>query len=153
MDTEVALSDKILLLKKIDIFEGLSVAELSAVGSVTEQVFHKAQEIVIRAGEIGETMFLILDGEVSVHIPDQTGGEIEVDRIRSGDYFGEMALFENIPRTATVRTQTRTRLLVLHKQEFNEIVREYPQIALEICKVLSARIRKLHGRIKQEKTA
>jgi len=44
-------------------------------------------------------------------------------------------------------------LLVLHKQEFNEIVREYPQIALEICKVLSARIRKLHGRIKQEKTA
>ena len=86
---------------------------------------------------------------MSVHIGDETGNEIEVDRIKAGDYFGEMALFEDVPRSATIRTETDSRLLVLHKQEFNEIVREYPQIALTICKVLSSRIRTLHEKIKK----
>jgi CRP-like cAMP-binding protein len=73
--------------------------------------------------------------------------EIELDRINPGDYFGEMALFENEVRSATIRTVEASRLLVLHKREFEEIVREYPQIALHICKVLSHRLRKLHGRL------
>ncbi len=73
--------------------------------------------------------------------------EIELDRISAGDYFGEMALFEDVLRSATIRTEQESRLLVLHKQEFKEIVREYPQIALNICKILSARIRKLHKKL------
>jgi len=148
MASEVVATDKILLLKKIEMFEGLSVAELAAVGSVTEEVRYHPGEIVIRRGEMGETMYLIIDGEVSVHIGDKRGEEIEVDRIKTGDYFGEMALFEDVERSATIRTEAESRLLVLHKQEFNEIVREYPQIALTICKVLSNRIRTLHSKIK-----
>ncbi|HUU80805.1 MAG TPA: cyclic nucleotide-binding domain-containing protein, partial [Acidobacteriota bacterium] len=65
-----------------------------------------------------------------------------------GDYFGEMALFEDDVRSATIRTAEESHLLVLHKREFAEIVREYPQIALHICKVLSQRIRELHQKIK-----
>ena len=149
MTTEVVITDKILLLKKIEMFEGLTVSELAAVGSVTEEVQFQPGEIVIKKGEMGETMYLIIKGEVSVHIGDANGKEIEVDRIKAGDYFGEMALFEDVPRSATIRTETDSRLLVLHNQEFNEIVREYPQIALTICKVLSSRIRTLHEKIKQ----
>jgi len=149
MASEVVVTDKILLLKKIEMFEGLTVAELAAVGSVTEDVYYQPGEVVIKRGDMGETMYLIIDGEVSVHIGDESGKEIEVDRIREGDYFGEMALFENVARSATIRTETESRLLMLHKQEFNEIVREYPQIALTICKVLSSRIRTLHEKIKK----
>ncbi|MCG6909172.1 MAG: cyclic nucleotide-binding domain-containing protein [Deltaproteobacteria bacterium] len=149
MAKEVVITDKILLLKKIEMFEGLTVSELAAVGSVTEEVQYEPGEIVIKRGDMGETMYLIISGEVSVHIGDAGGNEIEVDRIREGDYFGEMALFEDVPRSATIRTESESRLLVLHKQEFNEIVREYPQIALTICKVLSSRIRTLHEKIKQ----
>ena len=149
MATEVVITDKILLLKKIEMFEGLTVSELAAVGSVTEEVQFQPGEVVIKRGEMGETMYLLIKGEVSVHIGDTSGNEIEVDRIKAGDYFGEMALFEDVPRSATIRTETESRLLVLHKQEFNEIVREYPQIALTICKVLSSRIRTLHEKIKQ----
>jgi len=58
-----------------------------------------------------------------------------------------MALFEDILRSATIRAEQESHLLVLHKQEFKEIVREYPQIALNICKVLSGRIRKLHKKM------
>jgi len=149
MAAEVVITDKILLLKKIEMFEGLTVSELAAVGSVTEEVLFQPNEVVIKRGEMGETMYLMISGEVSVHIGDESGNEIEVDRIKAGDYFGEMALFEDVPRSATIRTETESRLLVLHKQEFNEIVREYPQIALTICKVLSSRIRTLHEKIRQ----
>ena len=151
MEPETTLSDKIILLRGIEIFEGLSVGELAAVASVTEETDYPEGQIVIREGEPGETLYLIINGEVSV-IKGLGGDQpIELDRIGKGDYFGEMALFEDIERTASIRTESDSRLLILHKQEFKQIVREYPQIALEICKVLSLRIRRLHGKIKEKK--
>ena len=149
MGTEISIPDKILHLRKIQIFEGLSITELAAVASVTEEIVFQPDETVIKEGEPGETMYLILEGEVSVNKGQEQGREIELDRISAGDYFGEMALFEDIPRSATIRTQKETRLLMLHKREFAEIVREYPQIALHICRVLGARLRKLHDKVKR----
>jgi len=149
MGTEISVPDKILHLRRIKIFEGLSITELAAVASVTEEIVFQPGETVIKEGEPGETMYLILEGEVSVNKGQEQGHEIELDRISAGDYFGEMALFEDIPRSATIRTQKETRLLMLHKREFAEIVREYPQIALHICRVLGARLRKLHDKVKR----
>ena len=150
METEISIPDKILRLKGINIFEGLSVSELAAIASVTEEVDYPVGEIVIREGESGETMFLIIKGEVSVikGAGEEGKREIELARIGTGDYFGEMALFEDAPRSATIRTVEEARFLILHKQEFTEIVREYPQIALHICRALSERIRKLHEKVK-----
>jgi len=148
MVSEVSISDKIILLKRIEIFEGLSVSELAAVASITEEMDTPAGDLVIQEGSFGETMYLVIQGEVSV-IKDLDGkNELELDRIMSGDYFGEMALFEDVVRSASIRTEEPSRFLALHKEEFKEIVREYPQIALEICKVLGGRIRKLHEKIK-----
>lgn len=150
MESEISLPEKILHLRSIQIFQDLSVSELAAVASVTEEAVYPAGEVVIREGEPGDTMYLIIMGEVSVMKSQQGEAgshEIELDRIRAGDYFGEMALFEDVVRSATIRTAEESRLLVLNKQEFTEIVREYPQIALHICRVLSDRIRRLHQKI------
>jgi ATP/ADP translocase len=151
MEKEISIPDKILRLRGIEIFEGLSVSELAAVASVTEEAFYPPGETVIKEGEAGDTMYLVVKGEVSV-LKGQEGEEgareIELDRIRAGGYFGEMALFEDVMRSATIRTSEESHLLVLHKREFTEIVREYPQIALHICKELSGRIRHLHDKVK-----
>ena len=149
METETNIPEKILHLRRIQIFEGLSVSELAAVASVTDEVTYQPGETVIKEGEAGDTMYLIIKGEVSVNKDQGDGRNIELDRIGAGDYFGEMALFEDILRSATIRTEAASRLLVLHKREFTEIVREYPQIALHICKVLGARLRKLHEKVKR----
>jgi ATP/ADP translocase len=151
METEMSIPDKILRLKEIEIFEGLAISELAAVASVTEEAVYPPGEIVIKEGEAGDTMYLVIKGEVSVikaRGGEEGGHEIELARISGGDYFGEMALFEDTVRSATIRTAEESRLLVLHKQEFTEIVREYPQIALHICKALSRRMRKLHEMVK-----
>jgi ATP/ADP translocase len=148
MEKSVSVTDKILHLRSINIFEGLSVGELAAVASVTEEANYPPEEVVIKEGDPGDTLFLIISGKVAVIKGYGTDQEIELDRIRAGDYFGEMALIEDTVRSATIRTLEESRLLSLHKREFTEIVREYPQIALHICKILGQRIRDLHVKIR-----
>ncbi len=147
-DTGISLVDKIIHLKGIEIFEGLSVNELAAVASVTEETFYPAGQVVIKEGEKGDTLYMIIEGEVSVWKRGEKEKDIRLDTIGAGDYFGEMALFEDQERSATIRTEKESRFLVLKKQDFTEIVREYPEIALHICKVLGRRIRKLHETLK-----
>lgn len=150
MADEVTISEKIVHLKGIDIFESLSVGELAAIASVAEEIEHPPGEIIMQEGDYGETMYLITHGEVSVIKNMGKTNEVELDRIKAGDYFGEMALFEDTVRSGSIRTEAACSFMVLHKQEFKELVREYPQIALEICKVLSGRLRKLHQKIGQQ---
>ncbi|MBU0513671.1 MAG: cyclic nucleotide-binding domain-containing protein, partial [Proteobacteria bacterium] len=65
----------------------------------------------------------------------------------AGSYFGEMALFDHLARSATVTSREQTSLLVLHQREFAETVKEYPEVALQMCRELSRRLRKLHEKI------
>lgn len=147
MDVKLALPDIVLSLKPIEIFEDLSVNELAAVASAIEEIAFDADETVIREGDPGDTLYLMVEGEVAVIKTEADGTELILDHIAEGDHFGEMALFEDIPRSASIRTLKASRMLMLHKQEFNEMVREYPRIALNICRVFSGRIRKLHHKI------
>lgn len=149
MAEELSVPDKIILLKGIKIFEGLTVSELAAVASVTQEKEVPAGETVIREGEPGDSLYLVVSGEVSVSKATPDGKEIELDKIKAGDYFGEMALFDESPRSATVKALGNAKFLVLYKREFTESVREYPQIALQICKVLSRRMRNLQGKIRE----
>ncbi|MCG6974344.1 MAG: cyclic nucleotide-binding domain-containing protein [Desulfobacterales bacterium] len=147
MTEKTTISEKIVLLKRIELFESLSVGELAAIASVAEEVDYPAGEIIIKEGDAGDTLFLMVSGEVSVIKDLGEINEIEIDRMTDGEYFGEMALFEDTVRSVSIRTEKPSAFMVLHKQEFKEIVREYPQIALEICKILSRRIRHLHRKI------
>ncbi len=148
--TAIPLTDKILYLKNIEIFADLSVNELAAVASVTEEAAFDEMEMVFREGDIGDTLFLVLEGEVAVIKDCDAEREFELDSIGPGDYFGEMALFGDDRRSATIRVKKNARFLTLNKQELQEIVREYPQIALHVCRVLSMRIRRLHGKISNQ---
>ena len=148
--TAIPLTDKILHLKNIEIFADLSVNELAAVASVTEEAAFDEMEMVFQEGEIGDTLFLVLEGEVAVIKDCNAEREFELDTIGPGDYFGEMALFGDDRRSATIRVKKNARFLTLNKQELQEIVREYPQIALHVCRVLSMRIRRLHGKISDQ---
>ncbi len=149
MDTEMPIVEKILLVKNIAIFSGLNVSELGAIAAVTEEVDFAEGETVIQEGEPGEKVFLIISGEVSVFKTQENNKQIQLDTMGSGNYFGEMALFEEAARSASIQTLKQSRFLVLHKQEFNEIVREYPRIALQICAALSHRLRNLQSKLTQ----
>ena len=133
--------EKVIHLEKIYIFSDLQVRELAAIGSVTVERECQKEEIVVREGEPGDTMFLIISGGFSVIQSHGTEHETLINTITEGNYFGEMALFEGKPRANTVRTNTDAKLLVLGKRQFEEIMRHFPQIPINICRVFSQRIR------------
>lgn len=149
----ISLAEKILLLKKIDMFSGLSVSELAAIAGVTREMTYEKNEEVIRQNRAGETVFLIIEGQVSVIMERGNGNGERIDRMTSGSVFGEMALIDDSPRSATIRTLTACRFLVLHKQEFKETAMEFPRIALQLCSVLSQRIRHLHSLVQDHTQA
>ncbi len=148
---KLSLGEKILLLKEIDIFSGLTASELAAIGSVTEELECAEDKDVIKQDSIGETVYLIIEGRVSVIMEKENGNKSVIDEMDSGAAFGEMALIDNSPRSATIRTITPCRFLTLHKQEFKETAMEFPRIALQICSVLSQRIRHLHSLVQEKK--
>ncbi|MFP4000155.1 MAG: cyclic nucleotide-binding domain-containing protein [Desulfobacterales bacterium] len=123
------------------------MGELAAIAAVTREVDYEEGHSVIAEGEPGDSVYLIIDGQVAVCKGRDTDHQIQLDTMGGGDYFGEMALFEDSERSATIRTLKSSRFLVLDKQEFNELVREYPGIALQICMTLSQRLRHLQSRV------
>ncbi|MBU1276915.1 MAG: cyclic nucleotide-binding domain-containing protein [Proteobacteria bacterium] len=147
MSQETSLSEKILLLRRMEIFEGLAVAELAAVASVCQDYEAAPGENIITEGGVGETMYLIVKGKVTVSQLGEDGCAVVLASLGEGEYVGEMALFEEVPRSATVTADGPVRLLELYKREFDETVREYPQVALQMCKELSRRLRNLHQKI------
>jgi ATP/ADP translocase len=147
MQEATNLTDKIVLLRGMEIFNGLTVNELAAIASLCDHEDYKPGQAVISEGEVGDTMYLVADGKVTVSKSADDGCSVDLADMSKGDYFGEMALFDDSPRSATVTAKEDTSCLVLHKREFNEAVREYPQVALQMCTELSRRLRDLHTKI------
>ena len=142
----ISTGEKILLLKGIDIFSGLDPSELAAIASVTKEQDFSADRTVIKQNDAGETLFLIIRGRVQVIMEEAEGREVVLNHIETGGAFGEMALIDDSPRSATIRTVEPCRFLILHKQEFKEIAMEFPRVTLQICAVLSQRIRDIQSK-------
>ena len=97
---------------------------------------------VIRQGENGNCMFIILEGEAEV-IRTLNGRDLTVARLRKGDIFGEMALIRKQARSATVRAATRLRVMTVDSRTFLQRVQEDPSIAMNLLRMLTERIEML----------
>jgi voltage-gated potassium channel len=123
-------------LADVALFHACSAAELDSIVSITTLIDVAAGRILCHQGDGGDECFVIIDGEVEVTM----GGEY-VTSLGSGDLFGEMALLNRCPRTATVTTTRATRLLVLTRPEFAALLRRAPSVRLRILAGASRRMR------------
>ncbi|HEX8913423.1 MAG TPA: cyclic nucleotide-binding domain-containing protein [Humisphaera sp.] len=100
-------------------------------------------------GEPGDEFFVLRDGRVSIIVPDLGGKEIILADLGPGAVFGEIALLDGGPRTATARAVTASEVLVLQRSAFGEFIGRYPSVALHVMQVLGARqrqtVEKLRG--------
>ena len=103
-----AKSNKVVLLRKVAFLNGLSAQQLNQVARLADEVEVEAGRKLVRAGDTGRELFIIVDGEAVVRPP--RGRVIKLGR---GDFFGEMSLIDGAPRSATVEAATETRLLVV----------------------------------------
>ncbi len=123
------------LLATIPIFSFLGRAETAAVEQLFVESTHQKGDVICRQGDEGETFHVILDGELDV-----LSGEKVVTILKSGDFFGEMALLQGGKRTATVVANRRVRLMTLDRASFNSLFMKNPKALEYFTRVLCRRL-------------
>jgi uncharacterized membrane protein len=130
------------LLAGIAFFEALSDADREGLGSRLHERRFGAGELVVKKGDQGASMFVVLSGALSIFLPPDGPGEpLRLKELHSGDYFGEFALFDEKPRSASVESLTDTVVLELTRDEFSAQLARTPAVGIAIMSELSNRIR------------
>lgn len=128
--------EKVLFLKSIDLFSQIPGEDLAQVALISTEEMREEGEEIFTEGENGDALYLVLDGKVRVHKDNRVIAELG-----ERECFGEMAILDAAPRSATVTTLSDTNLLKITREDFQEILSEKPEIALGIIKVLTRRLR------------
>jgi CRP-like cAMP-binding protein len=135
--------DLLELLARVPLFEGLSKKELEAVVRSSSEVEHEAGHAIVTEGGGAAGFHLMLAGEATV---SQDGREIR--RLAAGDFFGEIALIDGGPRSATVTAVTRVRTLSITAWDFKPLLGEHPEMAHKVMVVLCRRLRAAEERLR-----
>ncbi|MBL4683560.1 MAG: mechanosensitive ion channel family protein [Nannocystaceae bacterium] len=126
-------------LRGVDFCRALSGEQLERLALATEERPYAPGEVVVREGDAGAEFFIVIRGDLTVTIEEEAGAGVEVARLSSGSFFGEMSVMTGEPRTATVRAATDTWLLVAGKAAFQQILEDAPELAERFSQVLAAR--------------
>jgi len=137
---KVLSSGAVAILERIPLLSRLTLEQFVLVSTHLSPREYDAGEVIFHQGEIGDTFYIIEEGQVEVVVTDSAGREKVINRLGEGDFFGEIALLRAVPRTATVRTLTPARLLALSRKDFEEIVSRYPAIADSLEETSSHRL-------------
>jgi CRP-like cAMP-binding protein len=129
---------KVRALRSAPLFEDLSRKELSQLARVSEDLEVDPGTVLCKEGEIGHEFFVIVDGKVKV---SRKGRRIATRD--GGDFVGEIALLEEIPRTATVTAETPVRLFVLTRKDFRHLLDETPSVEHKVLRALARRLAEL----------
>jgi CRP/FNR family cyclic AMP-dependent transcriptional regulator len=122
-------------LAALPLFSRLPRRHVRAIAKLAWTVDYAPDEVIVKAGDQGDSFFLVLEGRARVV------GKSRV--LRPGDFFGEMALIDGGPRSATIIAASPVRAMMLQRPAFLKALKEYPQIGLAILESLAERVRRL----------
>jgi CRP/FNR family transcriptional regulator, cyclic AMP receptor protein len=134
--------ERLLLVRGVPIFKELRDDFLVRLASIMEEHAYGAKQTIFTEGQEGRSLYVVASGRVRVHIGNQ-----ELAQLEQGNCFGEMALFDAEPRSASVTTLEPCECLELTQQQLYEAIDETPEIAVNIIRLLSRRIRELNHKI------
>ena len=134
------------MLKNIPLFSSLTDSELTAIEKVAVKKTFPKNTILLSEGDSTDALYVICEGKVKVTIDDNEGKELILSILGTGEYFGEMALLDDEPRSASVTTKETTQLLIISKNDFMGFFSSNP-IALNLLKDLIKRLREANKKI------
>lgn len=133
--------EKLMLLHMIPSFRGVPLEELRPLVSDLHLLRIRSGEYVFHQGDPGEAVYVVVEGEVVIERTHEDWGASEVAIVGTSQHFGEMALFDGRPRSASARARGETLLLALLREPFLNVSRRHPQILVELIRTLSSRLR------------
>ena len=136
----MARDEKLEHLRKVPLFARMNQRQLERLGQLADEIEVGLDEVLAEQGTVGHEFFIVLDGHLMV-----LDGRTPVAQLHPGDFFGEIALLDGRPRTATVRAEGITRLLVVGHREFHALMDEFPELRTTVLAELAARLRRFGG--------
>jgi len=137
-------------LRGVTLFLHLSQRQRSRLARFATTRSYKQGSTIVRQGDTSMSLYVILSGAVRVNRESEGGGgSVEVEQLGPGGAFGEMGLIEDLPRAATVVAEQPTTCALLAKWDFQNELRDDPEIALSLLPVLTGRIRELDSLLAQ----
>jgi CRP/FNR family transcriptional regulator, cyclic AMP receptor protein len=135
------------VLAGVPVFSALSDAERTELIAHLRARRFSRDEVVFHRDDAGGHLYVILSGSVKVAIPDEEGHEVVVAVERDGAVFGELALFDDAPRSATVTALEETQVVTLAREDFLRVLERSPRATREILRLLARTVRRASGRI------
>ncbi|MBI5216454.1 MAG: DUF1003 domain-containing protein [Ignavibacteriae bacterium] len=128
-------------LSKISIFSSLGEADLHQLKSLWKPLTKEEGQLLFKKGDPGNSMFIIKEGEIAVTLWTENNQQTILSVFGEGDFFGELALFGDAPRSANAKALKRTSLLEMNRKDFNEFLLSRPQVCLTMLHEISERLR------------
>ncbi|MCG9884253.1 MAG: cyclic nucleotide-binding domain-containing protein [Cyanobacteria bacterium] len=139
--------DRLLFIREVPIFKELRDEFLVRLASCMDELSFPAHQTIFTQGQEGRSLYIVVSGQVRVHLADDR----ELAKLGKGSFFGEMALFDSEPRSASVTTLETCECLMLTQQQLYDAIDETPDIAVNVIRLLSRRIRQLNEKLNEKR--
>jgi CRP-like cAMP-binding protein len=145
------LKDEVELLRRIPLFAGIAPAKLKLLAFTSERVRFRAGQTLFRQGDPGDAAYVLLTGNADILV-DTPSGEIKVAEAEPNAIVGEIAILCDVSRTATVRSISDLETLRIKKDQFLRFLAEFPEMAVEIMRVLAQRLSKTTAELSEARS-
>src|ERR1700685_1446047 len=139
--------DTVALLHQVPVFSALAEPELERVAEVTGPRQFAAGEVVFREGDESDTCYVVRSGHARAIREHQDGRSITLARFGPGDIFGELAMFDDEKRSATVEALAATEAIAILGGDMRRLLREHPDIAVKLIAAIARRLRETNERL------
>jgi CRP-like cAMP-binding protein len=133
------LKDEVQMLRRVPLFAGVDPTKLKLLAFTSDRVNYAAGEILFRQGDSGDAAYVILTGTADILV-EAPGGQIKVAEVENNSIVGEIAILCDVSRTATVKATTNLEALRISKEHFLKLLTDFPEITIEIMRVLANRL-------------
>ena len=130
------------LLKSVSLFCDLNLDELGYISEKMVSKRFKSGNLIFLEESEGKNLFFVIEGSVKVTRLSKDGREVILAMLNAGDFFGEMSLLDGESRSANVIALENTEVLSLNRNDFLDVLNDYPKIAIQLLKEMTSRLRK-----------
>jgi CRP/FNR family cyclic AMP-dependent transcriptional regulator len=134
-------------LQSVPLFSQLSDEEAASISRATRNRTYPKNSVIVFEDDPGDALFVVKSGQVKVVLIGEDGREVILSVLGGGDFFGEMSLIDDQPRSAHVIAMEDSKLLVLYREDFHRCLERSPRIALGLLRALSRRLRSADDKI------
>jgi len=140
-DSDLILTSRTKLLENIDFFRAMTQAQLLELAGIMKQIKYKKNTIVINQGDSSRSLFIVVYGRLKAYATDEEGNQTIFSFFNNGNYFGELSLLDEAPRSATVSTLEDCTLLTIDHSMFKDFVDAHPSACWSLFRSLTTNIR------------